>query len=99
VRFTQSGGIVGAIRHCTLDTSAMGADEAIALEALVKNAALVSAPSEQRSATGRDLEDYEISIDAGDGAVTVVRDQSTLTPGARALVAYLKKCAKPATRK
>jgi hypothetical protein len=97
VQFTQSGGIVGVIRQCTLDTSTMEADEAFALEALVKNADLASAPGERRSVGGRDLEDYEISIDDGRGAVTVVRDQSTLTPAARTLVAYLKKCAKPAT--
>jgi hypothetical protein len=95
VQFTQSGGIVGTIRQCTLDTSSMDADEASTLEALVKNANLFSRPGEQRSATGRDLEDYEISIDDGHGGVTVVRDQSTLTPEARALVAYLKKSAKP----
>jgi hypothetical protein len=95
VEFTQSGGLIGAIRRCSLDTSSMDANEAIALEALVKDAGLFSTPGEQRSLTGRDLEDYQISIDDGDGVVTVVRDQSTLTPEARALVAYLKKCAKP----
>lgn len=96
VQFTQSGGIVGAIRQCSLDTSSMDADDALTLEALVKSAGLSSAPGEQRSSTGRDLEDYEISIDDGHAGVTVVRDQSTLTPEAKALVAYLKKHAKPA---
>ncbi len=99
VQFTQSGGIVGAIRECTLDTSSMQADEATTLETLVKNANLLSTPGEQRSLTGRDLEDYQISIDDGHGDVTVVRDQSTLTAEAKALVAYLKKCAKPARLK
>ena len=96
VQFTQSGGFVGAIRQCTLDTSSMDANEAVTLEVLVRTADLLSKPGEQRSATGRDLEDYEICIDDGNGDVTVVRDQSTLTPEAKALVAYLKKCAKPA---
>jgi hypothetical protein len=99
VQFTQSGGIVGAIRQCTLDTSSMDAGEASKLEALVKNADLFSMPGQQRSLTGRDLEDYEISIDEGHGGVTVVRDQSTLKSEAKALVAYLKKCAKPASLK
>jgi len=99
VQFTQSGGIVGAIRECTLDTASMQADEATTLETLVKNANLLSTPGEQRSLTGRDLEDYQISIDDGHGDVTVVRDQSTLTAEAKALVAYLKKCAKPARLK
>ena len=99
VQFTQSGGFVGAIRECTLDTSSMQADEATTLETLVKNANLFSTPGEQRSLTGRDLEDYQISIDDGHGDVTVVRDQSTLTAEAKALVAYLKKCATPARLK
>jgi len=98
VQFTLSGGIVGAVRQCTLDTSSMDADEARALEALVRNAGL-SASGEQRSAAGRDLEEYELSIDDGHDSVTVVRDQSTLTPEARALVAYLKKRATPAKLK
>jgi hypothetical protein len=99
VQFTQSGGFVGAIRECTLDTSSMDADEALTLETLVKNANLFSAPGEQRSLTGRDLEDYQISIDDGHGVVTVVRDQSTLTSETKALVAYLKKFSKPARLK
>ena len=77
----------------------MDADEALTLETLVKNANLFSAPGEQRSLTGRDLEDYQISIDDGHGGVTVVRDQSTLTSEAKALVAYLKKFSKPAKLK
>ena len=48
---------------------------------------------------GRDLEDYQISIDDGHGGVTVVRDQSTLTSEAKALVAYLEKFSKPARLK
>ncbi len=98
VQFTLSGGFAGSVRACALDTSSMDADEARALEALVKNADL-STPGDQRSATGRDLEEYEISIDDGHGSVTVVRDQSTLTAEAKPLVAYLKKCAKPAKLK
>jgi len=98
VQFTLSGGFAGAVRQCALDTASMDADEARALEALVKDADL-STPGEQRSDSGRDFEEYEISIDDGHGSVTVVRDQSTLSAGAKALVAYLKKCAKPAKLK
>jgi hypothetical protein len=99
IQFTQSGGVVGAIRECTLDTSSMEANEATTLETLVNNADLFSAPGEQRSLTGRDFEDYEISIDDGHGGVTVIRDQSTLTSETKALVAYLKKFSKPARLK
>ena len=98
VHFTQSGGFGGLVRQCALDTSSMDATEAKALEALVKKADL-STPGAERSRSARDLEEYEISIDDGHGGVTVVRDQSTLTPEAKALVAYLKKCSKPAKLK
>lgn len=96
VRFTQSGGFAGTIRECTLDTTTLSPEEAGALEALVGDADL-SGERELLSASGRDLEQYEISVDAGGSApVTVTRDQSTMSAGTKALVAYLKKCAKPA---
>ena len=43
VQFTQSGGSVGAIRECTLDTSSIDANEATTLEPLVKYADIVGA--------------------------------------------------------
>jgi len=101
VQFLQSGGFAGLIRHCTLDTRTMSADEAAALKRLVKEANL-SAPKAARSATreavsrsARDLEEYQISVDDGGKGLTVVHDQSTLPTEAKALIGYLKKCAKP----
>jgi hypothetical protein len=94
VTFIQSGGFVGSVRQCTLDTATMSADDARTLEALVKKAD-VSVSRETRSRSGRDLEEYQISVDTGDSSVTVVHDQSTLSPDTKALVAYLKKCARP----
>jgi hypothetical protein len=94
VSFVQSGGFVGTVRQCTLDTETMSADEARTLEELVQKADL-STPRETRSRSGRDLEEYQITVHTGDRSVTVVQDQSTLSSDAKALVAYLKKCAKP----
>ncbi len=94
IRFVQSGGFAGTIRHCTLDTATMSPDEARVLEDLVQKAALTRS-SEARSSSARDLEEYEVSIEGVSGQATIVRDQSTLPPEAKALVAYLKKCAKP----
>jgi hypothetical protein len=94
VRFIQSGGFAGLIRHCTLDTDAMKPDEAATLESLVRQANL-SPAGERVSTSGRDLEEFEISIDDAGTSTTVVHDQSTLSTGARALVGYLKKCARP----
>jgi Emfourin len=94
VQFTQSGGFAGAIRHCTLETDTMKPDEAAALEALVRQANL-SSSREHVTASGRDLEEYQISVDDGGKSLTVVHDQSTLPAAAKALVGYLKKCARP----
>src|SRR5687767_13078917 len=94
VRFVLSGGFAGAIRSCTLDTSALSKDKARTLEDLVRKADL-SASRQALSVSGRDLEQYEISVHDDDTSVTVTYDQSTLSPGTKPLVAYLKKCAKP----
>ncbi len=94
VRFVLSGGFVGAIRSCTLDTSALSTDDARSLEDLVRSAGL-SASRQVLSVSGRDLEQYEISVDDAGTSVTVTYDQSTLSAGTKPLVAYLKKCAKP----
>ena len=94
VELTQSGGFARLIRHCTLDTATMAPDEAAALESLVRQARL-SSSREHVSSSGRDLEEYQIAIHEGGKAVTVVHDQSTLTADGKALVGYLKKCARP----
>ena len=94
VEFTQSGGFAGLMRHCTLDTATMSPDEAAALESLVRQAKL-SSSREHVSSSGRDLEEYQIAIHDGAKTVTVVHDQSTLTADGKALVGYLKKCARP----
>jgi hypothetical protein len=97
VQFLQSGGFAGLIRHCALDTKTMDADEAATLQRLVQEANL-SAPRATRHAvsrSARDLEEYQISVDDGGEGLTVVHDQSTLPAEAKALIGYLKKCAKP----
>lgn len=96
VRFAQSGGFAGMSREVAVDTSNLNQGEATELEQLVREADLqTGAPP--RSSLGRDLEEYEISIDDGQQNVTVVLEQSTVPLQARRLVAHLKKLTKPAT--
>ena len=95
IAFTQSGGFAGAIRRCTLDTRTMSPEEAAVLQGLVRAAKLTAAPAEHLSARGRDLEEYEIALEEDGASTTVIRDASTLTPEGKALVGYLKKCARP----
>lgn len=97
VQFVQSGGFAGTIRHCTLDTAQMSAEEARTLESLVRKADLAAPPGAPARAgasrAARDLEEYQLSVD-GD-TLSVVGDPSTLSPDTKALIAYLKKCARP----
>jgi len=95
IEFTQSGGFAGAIRRCTLDTRTMSATDAEVLEGLVRAANLADGPAERLSSSGRDLEEYQIAVEDDSRSATVVRDSSTLSPEGKALVGYLKKCARP----
>ncbi len=66
------------------------------LEGLIAGGAADDGARRQRlSARGRDLEEYEITLEDDGASTTVIRDASTLTPEVKALVGYLKKCARP----
>ena len=94
VQFIQSGGVLGTVKGCELDTAALPADAADELRRLVAGSGL-TASAETLSAAGRDLQQYEITIEDGKRKVSVVLDNTTVPPAARALVGYLKKCARP----
>jgi hypothetical protein len=92
VQFTSSGGFAGLIRQCRLDTATMPPDDGAQLERLVRQSGL-SASGEKLSSRGRDLEQYDITIEDGARRISVVLDTSTLPAAAKPLVGYLKKCA------
>src|SRR4051812_9127215 len=94
VHFSQSGGFVGALKECTLDTASMPAAAAKTLEDLVRRSALATS-AESLSERGRDLEEYEIAIDDDGRNISVVFDSETIPQAAKQLVGYLKKCARP----
>lgn len=94
VKFVQSGGILGSIRGCELRTEHLAPDTARELEQLVE-ASGISAACQSLSDTGRDLQQYEITIEDKDSKRSAVFDDKTLPPAARPLVHYLKSQAKP----
>ncbi|CAD5109648.1 protealysin inhibitor emfourin [Zestomonas carbonaria] len=93
VRFVQSGGFVGVVKGCVLDTSNLTKDEAQELERLVRESG-ISACETQFSAEARDLQQYEITIE-GEPPVSVAFDDRSVPPSARLLVGFLKKHARP----
>jgi hypothetical protein len=103
IRFVQSGGVMGLVKESVLDTSTMPKDEAAQVEQLVAASGLRQSSGQDEPAPlslspgGRDLEEYEITIDDGAGQpVSVTHDRSTLPQAVKPLVGLLKKYAKPA---
>lgn len=85
---------MGVVRGCTVDTSALAADEQSRVEALVEASTLTASFSRQ-TAGGRDRRQYEITIEHAAAHVHVVCDDRCLPEPARPLVAYLAGCARP----
>ena len=94
VKFLQTGGVVGAVHGCELDSSTLPPEEARELESLV-HASGISASGEFLTPAGRDLRLYEIHVESGAGNVAVTFDDRTLPEQARPLVSFLRRNAKP----
>ena len=94
VQFVQSGGYLGLIKGCEIDTTTLPEEEAKQLESLVE-ASGISAPTESLSDSARDLQQYEITIDDGTSKISAVLDDETLPPSAKPLVGYLRKRSGP----
>lgn len=93
ISFMQSGGFVGGVRGCRIDTDDLEDDERAELEHLVDAAGWTE--SWEKFSSGRDRWQYEISIDCDVRSVHVVCDDSCVPEPAWPLVSYLKDRAKP----
>ncbi len=98
VDFTQSGGFLGGCRGCELDTAKLPADTGEKLVDLAK-ASGISASGTFFSASGRDLQQYDITIHDGYSEISVTFDDETLPPAVQPLIDYLQKHARPKTLK
>ena len=85
---------MGLVWGCTVDTTALAADEKIRVEGLV-TASTLTASFTRRTDDGRDRWQYEITIEYDTVHVHVVCGDAYLPEPARPLVAYLVSCAKP----
>ena len=94
VRLVQSGGFLGIVRSCEVDTSSLSADAAAQLEGLVRGSG-ISASGEHLSESGRDLHVYEITVEDGDRTWTVVFDDASVPPAVKPVFAYLRERARP----
>jgi hypothetical protein len=94
VRFRQSGGFAGLRRGCDLDMETLPADEATKLRSLVEQSGVLSASS-SRNPKGRDLLNYEITVETLDGVRQVTFDDGSKPVGVEPLLEYLQGQAQP----
>jgi hypothetical protein len=94
ITFMQSGGFVGAVKGCVIDTTDLAPDEQRELESLVATSGLTES-LERFSSTGRDLRHYEIVIEQDARVQRIVCDDHSVPEAARPLVAFLAARARP----
>ncbi len=94
ISFIQSGGFPGLRRGCELDTTGLAPDTAQELEHLAE-ASGISTSGVFFSESGRDLQQYNITINDGNSEVSVTFDDETLPAAAQSLVDYLQKHSRP----
>lgn len=88
--FTESGGYLGLTRHVTLDTSTLPPEEGRHLETLVRTSGVLGHTSGVTPAA-RDALQYELTIEEGAVATTVVFDDLSKPAGAGTLLKELRK--------
>lgn len=94
IEYTQSGGFVGAVKRCAIDTAALEEADRRELESLVAASGFVQS-AELLSASSRDRRHYEITIEEGAAVRRIVCDDACLPPAARPLVVFLAARARP----
>jgi hypothetical protein len=94
VQFVQSGGFVGSVKGCELDTATLPPDVGQELERLIRTSG-ISGSGESLSDPGRDLYQYDITIEEDNRRSSVVFDDATIPQSAKPLVSFLKKHLRP----
>ncbi len=94
ITFMQSGGFVGAIKGCVIDTTEIAPADRQELEALVAASGLMES-LERFSASGRDLRQYDVVIESDAGVQRLSCDERSVPEAARPLVAFLSDRARP----
>ena len=93
VCYVQSGGFIGALKSCEVNTAELGEDEAQQLEQLVRDSGL-SQSARLRSEQARDLKQNEITIEDETRAICVEFDDQNIPDSARTLLGFLQKRAR-----
>ena len=89
IRYRQGGGYAGLVLGCELDTKQMSQGEAQELARLVKQAALDQV-GVKKSASGRDLTTYEISVEDNGRTIKAAFDDMTIPSNVEPLLDFLR---------
>jgi hypothetical protein len=89
VRYRQSGGFAGLVLGCELDTEKLPAGEAEEVARLVKQAALDKV-GVKKSPRGRDLTNYEITVEDRGRAIKASFDDMTIPTTVQSLLDFLR---------
>jgi hypothetical protein len=89
VRYRQTGGFGGLVLGCELDTEKLPRREAQELERLVKQAALDKV-GVKKSSRGRDLANYEISVEDNRRIAKAAFDDMTVPGNIQPLLDFLR---------
>ncbi len=92
--FQQTGGFAGLVRGVELDTETLPPEEAAKLRSLVQQSDLRSHRAGNES-DWRDLLEYEIRVETGQGVHDVAFDDSNIPAGAAPLLDFLKGYSEP----
>lgn len=94
VCFVQSGGFVGAVKGCEVNTAELDGPQADTLRQLVRDSGLERS-CRFVSETARDARQYEITIEDEAQPINVVFDDHNVPDSARLLLGFLQQRAKP----
>lgn len=94
ITFVQSGGFVGAIKGCRIDTVALPPDQRGEIESLVMASGITESFT-RRSDSGRDVRQYQIAIERDAAVLRVTCDDRCVPEAARPLVGFLATKAVP----
>jgi hypothetical protein len=94
VCYVQSGGFIGAIKSCEVNTASLEQTEAEQVKRLVRDSGLEQSGN-FLSDKARDQKQYEITIEDETNAICITFDEHNIPEQARTLLDYLQKHATP----
>ena len=89
IKFRQTGGFVGLVIGCEVNTVLLPADKAARLQSLVEQSGILQATS-KRTPNAADLLIYDFTIETRDGCHQVSFDDLSLPEPVRPLLEYLQ---------